>query len=186
MNDMEKTMAEWLAHPMEFDQPPIEIAEIHREKSEWPLFDEPVEVAFHRYKMDSGFVGVGMTGPITWSFIGDGMDGFSPDELKRLYAGWYVAFLTVNSEKYSAKDDEKEQKALAKKLKKDLPDFVELKEYLRVGELIFYAYASERVGAKITTAIYADERLEYEADSKYLRLPPLYYFIGSLFFDGKL
>jgi hypothetical protein len=31
-----------------------------------------------------------------------------------------------------------------------------------------------------------ENQVVYEAGSKYLRLPPLYYFLGSLFFTGKL
>ena len=38
----------------------------------------------------------------------------------------------------------------------------------------------------MTVASDGENELVYEAGSKYLRLPPLYYFLGSLFFAGKL
>lgn len=77
MKSSEQEMTRWLAHPMEFGQPPAEIKEIHRERTAWPLFDKPVTLAFHRYRMPDGFSSIGMTGPITWSFLGDDLSGFN-------------------------------------------------------------------------------------------------------------
>src|SRR5687768_7385878 len=90
MNADEKRMSDWISHPSEFGEPPVEIEEIHRELTEWPLENGKVEIVLHRYRMRDGHVGIGMTGPITWSFLGDGvLDGLSMEEIKRAYAGWY-------------------------------------------------------------------------------------------------
>lgn len=186
MNQDEKTMAEWLAHPMEYNHLPEELREIHREKTEWPLCDEKVELVFHEYKMDGKTSGIGMTGPITWSFIGDDLKGFSFEELKKMYAGWYVSFLTLQAENYSRKAVEKAQKQREKNLKKNVPGFDRVVDFLLVGDLEFYAYKMKGDPSAGVVCVFDADRLEYEAGSKYLRLPPLYYFIGDLFFSGKL
>ena len=86
MKQSEQEMADWLAHPMEFGEPPEHVEEIHCEKTYWPLFDKKIDLSFHRYRMKDGFSSIGMTGPITWSFLGDDLSGFTMEELKRLYA----------------------------------------------------------------------------------------------------
>ena len=186
MKQSEQEMAKWLAHPMEFGEPPVEINEIHQELTPWPLFDEQVNLSFHRYKMKDGFSSIGMTGPITWSFLGDNLNGFSMDELKRLYAGWHISFMAVNSRNYSREENHKRQMATEEQLKKKIDGFEKIVEYLSFGELVFYAYKYKREGKDIIVATDRENKLEYEAESKYLRLPPLYYFLGWLFFEGKL
>jgi hypothetical protein len=186
MKSSEQEMANWLAHPMEFGEPPEEIEEIHQEKTQWPLFDEKVEIAFHRYRMKDGFSSIGMTGPITWSFVGDDLSGFTTEELKRLYAGWYIAFLAVNSPNYSREQEEQERQTVEEKLRRKLAGFVGVVDFLSFGELVFYAYKIKRGDEEVIIATDRTNKMEYEAESKYLRLPPLYYFLGSLFFEGKL
>jgi hypothetical protein len=186
MNRSEQEMSQWLAHPMEFGEPPEEIQEIHREKTHWPLFDEKVELVFHRYRMKDGFTSIGMTGPITWSFVGDDLSGFSMDELKRLYAGWYIAFTALNSPNHSHERNREEREALAERLKEEQAGFVRVMDYLSFGELVFYAYKVKQNGNELVIATDTETRTEHKAGSKYLRLPPLFYFLGSLFFEGKL
>jgi hypothetical protein len=186
MKQSEQEMAEWLAHPMEFGETPVEINEIHQEVTPWPLFDEQVSLSFHRYKMKDGFSSIGMTGPITWSFLGDVLSGFSIEDLKRLYAGWHISFMAINSSGYSIEESKKRQQSTEIKLQKSINGFEKIVEYLSFGELVFYAYKYKREGKDFVVATDGEDKLEYEEGSKYLRLPPLYYFLGSLFFDGKL
>ena len=179
-------MANWLAHPMEFGEPPEAIEEIYRERTYWPLFDQKVTLAFHYYRMKDGFSSIGMTGPITWSFLGDDLSGFTMEELKRLYAGWYIAFAAVNSPNYDRQQNKQARQALEEKLRYTQPSFIKIVDYLAFGALVFYAYTITRDGKELTLATDGTEQMTYEAQSKYLRLPPLYYFLGSLFFEGKL
>ena len=55
-------------------------------------------------------------------------------------------------------------------------------DYLSSGGLVFYAYKIKRGEGEIVVAADRTNRHEYQAGSKYLRLPPLYHFLGSLFF----
>lgn len=166
MKTSEQALANWLAHPMEFGEPPEEIKEIHREKTRWPLFDEKVDIAFHRYKMRSGFSSIGMTGPITWGFIGDDLSGFTTEELKRLHAGWYIAFLAVNSPNYSREQEEQERQAVEEKLRGKLARSVCIVDYLRIGDLVFYAYKVKPGDEEVIIATDGTDQMEYGTGSK--------------------
>lgn len=185
MNRSEQEMADWLAHPMEFGEAPEEVQEIHRERTQWPLLDDEVELVFHRYRTKDGFTSIGMTGPITWSFLGDDLRGFTMGELKRLYAGWYINFAAVNSSGYSVEQNRREKESLAKQLRETLEGFVKIVDYVRAGELVFYAYRARRDRQEVVVATDTAEDLVYEPESKYLRLPPLYYFMGAWFFEDQ-
>jgi hypothetical protein len=183
----EREMAAWLAHPMEYGVQPVEVTVVHREVTRWPLRDEPVELVLHRYRMPSGASGIGMTGPITWSFIDADLHALDVNTLKQLYAGWYVAFTAVNAPTYDAEANRRERDAMAAQLKAATPGFVRMRDYLHIGELIFYAYEVKKPdGATAVVARGAEHRCAYPADAAYLRVPPLYVYIGSLFFAGKL
>lgn len=190
LNRSEKEMSAWLAHPMEYGHPPLEIHEIHREKTAWPLTDGKVEVVFHDFKIDEQRSNIGMTGPITWSFRTD-LHGFSMEEIKKIYAGWYVSFITTQAEDFSKEHNEHEWKEYEKYLKERIPGFVSIKEFLDVGsaDILFYTYVKEEGGKKQYVSVYENEepiQLVQEEDSKYLKLPSLYYFIGNLFFSNKM
>lgn len=137
--------------------------------------------------MQDGHVGVGMTGPITWSFMGDGvLDGLSTDEVKRAYAGWYVSFLAVQQHTGESKEIEARRRELSEKLAASNANFLEITEFQPVGNLLFYAYREKRGSAEIVIATDQELPREYAADSKFLKLPILYNYTGSLFFEGRL
>jgi hypothetical protein len=188
MNADETRMSEWLAHPMEFGEPPEEMKEIHREMTPWPLEDSNVEIILYRYRTKDGHVGIGMTSPvITWSFLGDGvLDGLSNEEVKRAFAGWYVSFLAVQQHRAESKEIEARRTELAATLKASNAHFVELTEFQPIGNLLFYAYREQRGSAEIVIATDRELPREYPADSIFLKLPVLYNYIGSLFFEGRL
>lgn len=187
VNSDEQRMSEWLAHPNEFGEPPVEIREIHREVTDWPLEDQKVEIVLYRYRMEGGHVGVGLTGPVTWSFLGDGvLDGLSYDEMKRAFAGWYVSFLAVQQHTGEAQKIEARRREMTSKLKASNENFLEITEFQPVGNLLFYAYREKRGSEEITIATDQERPREYKVGSKFLKLPVLYNYIGSLFFDGHL
>ena len=188
MNTYEQRMSEWLAHPMEFGEPPVEMKEIHRETTPWPLEDGNVEIVLYRYRMKDGHVGIGMTSSvITWSFLTEGvLDGLSNEEMKCAFAGWYVSFLAVQQHSGESKEIEERRKELAEQLAASNSNFVELKEFQPIGSLLFYAYREQRGADVIVIATDRELPREYPADSKFLKLPVLYNYIGSLFFEGRL
>jgi hypothetical protein len=183
----EAAMIEWLAHPLEFGAPPVQIEEIHRENSKWPWVEGETEIVFFRYQAADGFVGIGLTGPITWSFMAEGMAEFDIADLKRLFAGWYIAFGIVQSDDYSPEDAEAERQRLADQLAREDPHFIGITEYLRINEMFVVSYRTQRDGREVEVArTYDDEGVSewvYELNSPYMRVPIHYYVLGHIFFD---
>ncbi|MBI9050795.1 MAG: hypothetical protein JEZ00_15350 [Anaerolineaceae bacterium] len=186
MNRAEKEMSDWLAHPMEFGEHPHKIKQIHSEKTDWPLFDEPVKLAFHHFVMKDGYNSIGMTGPATWTFLEDDMRDFSIPEIKRLYAGWYICFMALRATTFSTERTKKRSAFLAAELASKIKGFIEILDYINFGDLTFYAYKIQEGDDEIVVASNTKTTLKFPAGSKYLRLPPLFYFIGHLFFEGQL
>ena len=106
MDESEQAMANWLAHPLEFGELPVEINRIHSEITRWPMVD--------------------------------------------------------NS------------------------NFIEIVDFLHFGQLVFYSAKYKSGNSHKVVSVFENHRLELDADSKYLDLPPLYYFVGKLFYDGNL
>jgi hypothetical protein len=183
-----RELSEWLADPAEYGEPPVAIETIHQERTRWPFFEEEgeIEIAFHRYRMASGESGIAMTGPIIWSFSNTDLEGLNSDELKRLFAGWYIVLMAVNSPNFNRETNEAEQQALAQSLSTTVTGFLDLIDYIHVGELMWYAYRQEFEGTEQVLITNTIEQMILTRDSPYLRLPSLYYFLGSLFFEGKL
>ncbi|HKE95102.1 MAG TPA: hypothetical protein VKB34_12390 [Povalibacter sp.] len=187
MSKAETEMSNWLAHPNEFGEGPAEIREIHRELTDWPLEDQKVELVLHRYRMADGFTSIGMTGPITWSFLGDGvLDGLSMDEIKRAYAGWYVSFLAVQQNSAQSQQIEARRQDVLRQLQSGNPAIQDVTEFLPIGQLLFYVYKEKRGDREMVVATDQQFPREYPADSQFLKLPVLYNYIGSLFFEGRL
>lgn len=181
-------MARWLAHPLEYGERPRQIEAFHRETTRWPLHERPVTFVLHRYRMaPDAPLRIGMTGPITWSFLDAGLSDLDPNTLKLIFAGWHVAFTTVRADAHDAAAQQREREALAARLRTAEPGFTGMLDYLRIGELTFYAYRVHRPGTPAAVVVRgAGHRVTYPANAAYLRVPPLYVFIGSLFFTGKL
>ena len=186
MNRSEKQMAVWLAHPQEFGEPPRKVHQIHHEKTVWPLLDRRVDLAFHEYETQGGYRGIGMTGPITWSFLDIDLGVFSMAELKRLYAGWYISFRALNSPAYSAERNRQRSAFQGARLGREVKGYIEMLDYLSFGDLVYYAYKVRRDGAEAVVVTDTKTKAEYAVGHKYLRLPPLFYFLGSLFYDGEM
>jgi hypothetical protein len=92
----------------------------------------------------------------------------------------------VNSPNYSREQNQQGRQAVEAKLKKEQEGFIGIVDYLELGELVFYAYKVKHGDDEVVIATDTKNQMQYEVGSKYLRLPSLYYFLGSLFFEGKL
>ena len=186
MTTSEQAMATWLASPMEFGEAPIDVHEIYREQTDWPLSRGKVELAFYRYTMANGYVGLGMTGPITWSFEGgEAQAGLSFEDLKRIFAGWYIAFRAGDGRNVDPLQIETRKAALLKELQQRNKNIVAMVGYLPVGDRLFYAFKETRGATEVVVATDAVHPRDYPTESPFLKLPVLYHYVGSLFFEGQ-
>jgi len=80
-------MVEWLSFPTEFGRPPDEIHLIDRRIWTLPGEDGPELCSLYRYRYDQEW-DVGLTGPVTFSLIGEGLDGKPVEEIYAAYGAW--------------------------------------------------------------------------------------------------
>ncbi|HEX3626458.1 MAG TPA: hypothetical protein VH280_13660 [Verrucomicrobiae bacterium] len=93
---IEDTMAEWLAHPMEFGVAPKFVRYLRTYKLTL-IGDGDVDIHLVEYEVadhpkSRGFV----NSPLTWSFLGD-ISKFSDDELLVAYCGWAWIFPRIQA-----------------------------------------------------------------------------------------
>jgi hypothetical protein len=178
----EKVMAEWLAHPLEYGEVPSHVEQFYRERTWWPVLDKRTTVYFHRCTFENGEQVIGMTGPATWCFANVDLSDFTPEELKEIFAGWYVSSLASNA---SDSVTQKGRELVEEKLE-GTPGYKGIVEYLGLDPYLFYAYRQTVDGVEYTIATNTVHERQYPPDDKYLRLPVLFHFVGWLFFSGKL
>lgn len=86
-------MEEWLAHPNEMGRKP-DFSEIVFEGTIYNPAggkDAPVALVFYRYLSDRS-EGIGMVGPLTWSFLEFEIKGMTYPGILAVYEGWLVCF----------------------------------------------------------------------------------------------
>ena len=88
----EDQMAEWLAHPNEFGVRPKSVR--HKRTYKGNLMGHgDVEIQLIEYVMPDGTQGRGfVNGPLTWSFLGEGVNVIDDDNLLLAYCGWSWLF----------------------------------------------------------------------------------------------
>lgn len=182
-------MSKWLAHPQEFGEEPVEISEVFRGETEWWPREKPIEVVFHKYRMRNGYVGIGMTGPITWSFVDNlPWDNFSIEDLKRFYLGWYICAPQMESPEYNPEQNALEKQRLEASLMKADSRVLQVVQYLHVGNLVFFVTrVKEGEEEKFEAFFGAEERLtcptSFTNNNSYMIL---YHLVGGLFLEKKI
>lgn len=80
-------MIEWLKFPTEYGRAPDEIYLLERRNLVWPGNSDPQDTCLFRFRYD-GTWEVGLTGPVTFSLFGEGLDGKPVDEIYSAYRDW--------------------------------------------------------------------------------------------------
>ncbi len=87
-------MIRWLAHPMEFGQPPDTIEIYDSRQLYWPPTDDYRDVWLFRYEYrsqdspDDPDVGLGMVGSVTFALFGEATADLSPEDAYALHCCW--------------------------------------------------------------------------------------------------
>jgi hypothetical protein len=137
-------MSAWLASPLEFGQAPVE-TEVWMHKALPWLDGNEHDCFLVRFKMADGYESVGFTGPVTWAFFELPMAEIERlrkstrlRDLIDLYAGWCLAFATVQQDPKSTEHDPAELQAriahLQRRTERQIPVNLTFKEYLKVGK----------------------------------------------------
>ena len=158
-------MSKWLSHPSELGRLPLDIKIIAHRTMEWPFFDTPQEVFLLAYTMPNQYKGIGITGPITWSFMGNiPFDKFSYDELYLLYAGWYILFAIINKPGYKKPENLAKEQQLISRLKKQGYSQIEVTNQWHIGNVIYYEAKLSKAGISYKMAGSLQDHSIYRAN----------------------
>lgn len=96
-----ETMRSWLLDAVDFKDEPQNMELLDSYVVVWPRDNDKQQAHLVRFEMKSGFIGVGLTGPVTWCFVGEvPFDAMDTDLILLLYLGWYIMFLVQKAERY--------------------------------------------------------------------------------------
>jgi hypothetical protein len=84
---LEKKMAEWLAHPMEFGIAP-QLVQYKTSFQVKLLGSGKTAMHLTDYVMPDGTRGRGIVEPVTWSFLGEQINEMSDQDMVIAYCGW--------------------------------------------------------------------------------------------------
>jgi len=182
LNEMDK----WLSHSIEFGEKPIQQRIIYEHEVSWPWQPYPVKVFLIEYRMKKGFEGIGITGPVTWSFVAiDDWRAFTPEDWIYCYAGWYIQFFFIYPKGGSKKDSlEKAYRFVFQLIEQRTiePFFFKICDAFVLGDdLTYFAIEGIKNGEKVYIVGTEEDYIFYQKDLPQMQLPPLYYFLGKTF-----
>ena len=177
-------MSEWLSNKL--GKKPVEQKIIYERNISWPLEEKPVRIFLIKYRLKSGFEGIGFVGPTTWSFLSLGnCPALTPEDLVYCYVGWFIQFFFINSQA-SSKIETKNQveRFILDLIQQNViePNFYKVCEVFQVGDdLVYYAIEVIKKGEQVYLVGTQDNYIFYNKNFPPMQLPPLFYFLGKTF-----
>jgi len=175
-----KELADWLAHPSEFGVAPKKVTLKKTYRVNFPGWG-PQKVHLLEYEMPDGTRGRGFVGPLTWSFLGEGVDAVGDDRLVLAYAGW--AWLTASLQRglvQTAFAPGPGRAALLETLQRAGLEDVETTDAYRIGDSEVYEFRAWRDGVAVRGAGSGESSIVFEAgDPEYASLPAVYFYLGA-------
>jgi hypothetical protein len=176
---IEREMAEWLAHPNEFGVRPKRVR-LRRTYRGNLITHGDVELHLVEYEMPDGTRGRGfVNGSLTWSFLGDGLNAISDDDLLIAYCGWAWLFPALQAGNVATefRSLTEEDALRAKKVTEGLQD-MELTKRYRIGTSELFEYRATKNGKKVTGAGNTELEVSYEEGDPRFNLPSIYFLLG--------
>jgi hypothetical protein len=176
---IEKEMADWLAHPAEFGVPPKTVRLKRTYRGE-VIITGAVEIHRVEYAMPDGTTGRGfVNGPLTWSFLGDGVNAMADDDLMVAYWGW--AWLSPALQAGNAVMDFQsltEEAAFTAKKLADGFDEVRMTSRYKIGTSELFEFKGTSRGKLFICAGNTESEVAFDAADPKSALPPIYFLLG--------
>lgn len=176
---IEREMAEWLAHPNEFGVRPKRVR-LRRTYRGNLITHGDVELHLVEYEMPDGTRGRGfVNGSLTWSFLGDGLNAISDDDLLIAYCGWAWLFPALQAGNVATefRSLTEEDAFRAKKAGEGLQN-LELTNRYRIGTSELFEYRATKNGKKVAGAGDTELDVSYEEGDPRFNLPSIYFLLG--------
>jgi hypothetical protein len=177
----EKTLAEWLAHPMEFGVKPTSTKYLTSISTAVAGMPAPVTVHVVEYQMPDGTYGKGFVNPITWSFLGDlPYDKLTNEQLVTAYSGWVWLFSALQNGNAQTDFAPSTTGSFTRKLKQDGIDGVTITSQYRVGDSEFFEFEGRKAGSKVKGAGSVEATLVFDETEPQAALPIVYTFLAMV------
>lgn len=177
----EQTMAEWLAHPMEFGVRPKRAKYLTTVRAKLPGKAPFTDVHVVEYEMPDGAYGRGFVNPVTWSFLGPlPYEALGNEKLVDVYAGWLWLFPAVQDGRALTQFRPSRLGELMAQLARNGITDVKVMEQYKVGTSEFYEFSGVRNGARIRGAGSAGSMLVFDASAPEASLPVVYTYLAKV------
>ena len=174
----EKELATWLSHPNEFGTPPKSVK--HKRKYKLNFMGEPTDVHLLTYTMPDGTTGRGFVNPITWSFLGDGVNEIPDDQIIQAYAGWVFTFTGMqNGSILTQFESEGEEQAYLQDLTNNGLSNIVITAKYKIGTSELFEFTAEHAGSPVKGAGSTDVEVGFSAQDARYNLPAIYTLLGQ-------
>lgn len=174
----EQALAEWLAHPHEFGVAPVSV-ERHRSYDVELTNYGPTQVHLLTYEMPDGTAGRGFVNPITWSFLGDGVEAIDDDDLLVAYAGWSWLFPAMSDGQVVTEfDSDGEQAAFEAQLQASGVTEVEFLDRYKIGTSELFEFVGTSRGVPLRGAGNTEIQVVFNHQEPNAKLPAIYFALG--------
>ena len=177
---IEREMAEWLAHPMEFGVEPVLVRYTKTHKVKLITLGD-VEIHVVEYAMPDGSRGRGfVNGPLTWSFIGDEVNAISDEDHFVAYCGWSWLFPAMQAKTIQTEfvSESEEAAFAAASDNAGVVNFRVTSRY-KIGTSELFEYDGVRAGVRVKGAGNIESKVEFPSSDPCYFLPPIYFSLGQ-------
>jgi hypothetical protein len=176
---IEKAMAQWLAHPMEFGVPPRTVRLKRTYRGE-VIITGAVEIHLVEYEMPDGTTGRGfVNGPLTWSFLGD-VSAIEDDQLMIAYWGWAWLFPAIQAGNAVTEFQSlTQEKAFTQKKLGDGFEEIQLTTRYKIGTSELFEFKGASGGKRFVGAGNTETEVVIEENDARAALPPIYFLLGK-------
>ncbi len=176
---IEKEMADWLAHPMEFGVQPKTVRLKRTYRGE-VIVTGAFEIHLVEYEMPNGTTGRGfVNGSLTWSFIGDDVNAIADDDVTLAYWGWAWLFPAIQAG--NAVTDfqslTEEPAFIAKKLAAGFEE-IQLTSRYKIGTSELFEFKGTSQGKPFVGAGNTESEVAFAAADPRSALPPIYFLLA--------
>jgi len=171
-NPIIKRVVLWIEDPREFGKSPDEIKILDERLLFWPT-GQNEKCFLVEFNVDGKYY-IAFAGPIIWCFIGIDFKKLSCEQLYERYAGWYIAFHTLNSKDYDKASEGRNEAVVLSKLKSSGLASIETSQKIFIGGKTYYEFMTQSDGIKSRVVGVEDDLKKYPIDY----VLPFYEYIG--------
>jgi hypothetical protein len=176
---VEKEMADWLAHPLEFGVPPKTVRLKRTYRGE-VITQGAVTIHLVEYEMPDGTQGRGfVNGSLTWSFPGDDINAIADDDLMVAYCGWAWLFPATQAGSVATEFQSlTEERAFTEKKLADGFADVQLGSRYQIGTSELFEFKGSSSGQQFVGAGNTEAEVVFAATDPKAALPAIYFLLG--------